>query len=43
MRVLLEAIDGAANEPRLQRIVAMRYATVLGRLRQTPFADHFHP
>ena len=43
MRLVLEAIDGAANEPRLQRIVAMRYATVLGRLRQTPFADHFHP
>jgi hypothetical protein len=43
MRLVLEAIDGAANEPRLQRIVALRYATVLGRLRQTPFADQFHP
>ena len=43
MRLVLESIDGAANEPRLQRIVALRYATVLGRLRQTPFADHFHP
>jgi hypothetical protein len=43
MRLVLEAIDGAANEPRLQRIVAMRYANVLGRLRQTPFADQFHP
>jgi hypothetical protein len=43
MRLLLEAIDGAANEPRLQRIVAMQHAAVLGRLRQTPFADQFHP
>jgi hypothetical protein len=43
MRLLLEAVEVAPKKQRLQRMIARRYEYALGRLRQTPFADVFHP